>query len=258
MTPAWAARELWEAHFGDVGQADFVVEPTCGDGRMLQAIPAHVPAMGVEIDPILAASARERTGRDVIAGDIFETGIPRNVTVLFGNPPFKGKFLDKLLDRVGSVVVDGCRTGLIVPAYYMQSPSRVLRWNRGWTICAELLPRTLFTRSQLPIIFAIFTKDPMPKLSGMRLYYEADAVAQLKPLFRAEMVSGSGLWRQVVRLSLEQLGGRAHLADIYECVGHRRPTGNQHWREKIRQTLQRGAEFRGHGRGLWELDRQAA
>lgn len=252
MTPAWAARELWGAHFYDVGPADFVLEPTCGDGRMLQAIPPGVPACGWEIDPDMAEQARARTGRPVVTGDILSAEIPRNVTVLFGNPPFKVGFLDKLLDRVGAVVVDGCRTGLIVPAYFMQTPSRVIRWNKHWTICSELLPRTLFSKkAYLPIVFALFTKDPQPTLTGMGLYYEADAVGNLETVYRDELVSGSGLWKSVVELALTKLGGRAHLTEIYQIVGLRRPSKNPWWREKVRQMLQRG-DFISHGAGVWE------
>lgn len=249
MTPAWVARELWAAHFGDAGPSDHVFEPTCGDGRMLQAVPDYVPASGMEIDPRMADLARERTGRSVTTGDVLTAEIPKNITILFGNPPFKADFLDGLLNRVGEVVNDGCRTGLILPAYFMQSPSRVIRWNRAWTICAELLPRTIFARSQLPIIFALFTKDPQPRLTGMRLYHEVQQVADLKPVYRAELVNGTGTWRGVVAIALQELGGRAHVSDIYERVAPRRPTANQWWREKVRQTLQRN--FASEGAGVW-------
>jgi hypothetical protein len=51
---------------------------------------------------------------------------------------------------------------------------------------------------------------------------------------------------------LHGLGGRAHLTHIYEAMLARRPTENQHWREKIRQVLQLGP-FRNVGKGEWEL-----
>lgn len=257
MTPAWAARELWEAHFSDVGPSHSVIEPTCGDGRMLQAIAPEVPAFGVEIDPVLADRARERTGRLVLTGDVLKVEFPQDFNVVFGNLPFRAEFVDSMLERIASETEDGCRCGLLVPAYYFQTPSRVLRWNRMWTLSAELLPRTLWPRLMKPIIFALFTKDPVPKLNGMRLYIEADVINRLLPAkYREMMVSGKGLWSQVVLQTVQDLGGKAHLQDIYRVVERRRPTVNQWWREKVRQTLQRGP-FVPEGDGVWSL-REAA
>jgi adenine-specific DNA-methyltransferase len=257
MTPAWAARELVEAHFSDLELTDHILEPTCGDGRWIQALPDFVTVTAVDIDPLMTAKAHARTGREIITADIFDVEIPKSITAVVGNPPFEADFVDKLLTHIGEIVGDGCRAGFILPAYFMQSPSRVIRWNKRWTMSAELLPRTIFTRSQLPLIFSLFTKDPLPKMNGMRLYYEAQAVTEMRQVFREEMVTGSGKWRTVVRMALESLGHRASLSDIYDCVSTKRPTPNEHWREKIRQTLQRGNEFVPHGSGVWELKRAA-
>jgi site-specific DNA-methyltransferase (adenine-specific) len=259
MTPSWAARELWAAHFSHIGSGKTVLEPTCGDGRMLQAVPPHVDAFGIEIDPVEATKARERTGRQVITGDVLSLEFPRRFDVVFGNPKFKAGFLDSLLDKIALAASDGCECGLLVPAYFMQTPSRVLRWNRVWTIYPELLPRTLFPRSRLPIIFALFTKDPVPQLKGMRLFVEADAISCLKPEYREMMEKGRGLWDPVVEHALRELDGKAHLTLIYERVGRRRPTDNPYWREKVRQTLQRDeAKYQPCGNGVWELVPKAA
>ena len=257
MTPAWAARELWDAHFSDMGASDIGIEPTCGDGRMLQAIPAHIPAFGFEIDPDMAEKARARTGRPVANVDILEATLPDRFSFVFGNPPFRSNFLDALLDKIVDSMGDGCRCGLILPAYFMQTPRRVLRWNRTWTIFPELLPRTLFPRSRLPLIFTLFTKDPIPVLKGMRLYVEADSIEQMKKVYRDELEAGKGLWKPIVIDVLQKLGGRAHLAEIYNLVGRVRPSGNEWWKEKVRQTLQRGP-FISHGAGVWESQAVAA
>lgn len=256
FTPAWAARELWDAHFSDMDMADSGLEPTCGDGRMLQAIPDHVPAIGVEIDPVHAAAARRRTGREVIEGDVLTADLPDKFSFVFGNPPFTAAFLDGLLERIKDRMDDGCRCGLILPAYFMQTPSRVVRWNKVWTIYPELLPRTLFPRAHLPLIFSLFTKDPAPVLKGMRLFIEAHSIEDLRKDFREEMTSGRGLWRPIVVTALGKLGGKAHLAEIYEVVGMNRPSRNEWWREKVRQTLQRGP-FTSHGNGIWETRKAA-
>src|SRR3546814_14682276 len=69
QTPLYAAERLVERHFPDLGAKDLVLEPSCGIGAFLRAIPATTSAIGVEIDPERAAIARQRSGRPVIPGD---------------------------------------------------------------------------------------------------------------------------------------------------------------------------------------------
>jgi type I restriction-modification system DNA methylase subunit len=57
MTPDWAAEALVDRYFSDLGESDLVLEPSCGRGAFLRALPAHVQALGVEIDPNLAAGS---------------------------------------------------------------------------------------------------------------------------------------------------------------------------------------------------------
>ncbi len=251
MTPCWAAHELWSAFFADATAEDHVLEPTCGDGRMLAAVPAQVPAFGVEVDPVLAEAARARTGRRVLAADFLEADLPENFTIAFGNPPFEAKFMDRMLARLMDVCVPGARAGFIAPAYFLQSPSRVLRWNRMWSVGVELLPRTIFTRLSKSLVFAIFTKDPVPHLRGLRLYAEAEAVSGVGEEAREELCNRSGTWRAVVDWALRASGGKAHLGEIYDRVRGNRPSTNKFWHEKVRQTLQR--HFTSHGGGVWSV-----
>lgn len=88
FTPFWAAAELWDRDFSWVSSADVVIEPTCGPGPFLAAIPESVPAFGVEIDPDLAAIARRETGRECIVGDVCNVAFPSEPTVAVGNPHF--------------------------------------------------------------------------------------------------------------------------------------------------------------------------
>jgi site-specific DNA-methyltransferase (adenine-specific) len=257
MTPVWAGHELWSAFFSEATERDLVLEPTCGDGRMLAAVPGHIPAVGVEIDPGLAEKARARTGRRIITGDLFDVELPSGVTITWGNPPFSAKFMDRMLSRLQDCCVEGAQAGFIIPAYFLQNAGRVLRWNRLWTVGAEILPRTIFARLSKPIVFAIFTKDPLPRLRGLRLYAEAEAVSGLNPAAREEMISGSGLWKPLVVRVLAELGGEAHLGQIYQAVAGRRPSSNRFWHEKIRQTLQRGP-FTPMGSGVWKLNPELA
>lgn len=69
FTPAWAADLLVQRYFGDLQPSDNVLEPACGDGRFLMAIPPEVQAVGVEIDQAMAEAAivhhvgKKRAGR---------------------------------------------------------------------------------------------------------------------------------------------------------------------------------------------------
>jgi hypothetical protein len=61
-------------------------------------------------------------------------------------------------------------------------------------------------------------------------------------------------WRDLVQAALGDLGGEASLAQIYDSLaGTGHAARNPHWREKIRQTLQRGEEFEPLGGGRWRL-----
>lgn len=256
MTPAWAGRELYDAHFAHLAAGSIAIEPTCGDGRMLAAIPPHIEAMGVEIDPELADRARARCpNRKIQTGDLFKTDLPMRIDLAFGNLPFQADFMERALDLLFEHMQDGGICASIVPAYFLQTPGRVLRWSRRWSLYQEMLPRTLFPRLQCPICFSIFTRDPLPTFKSLRLYLEADAVEHLKEEFRREMNEGRGLWEPVVRRALHDLGGKAHLTLIYERVGQRRPSENPWWKEKVRQTLQR--HFAACGNGVWQIEKAA-
>ena len=54
MTPAWFCEMLYDAHFANLSEKDNVMESGCGMGACLAAIPPHVPAFCIEVDPKLA------------------------------------------------------------------------------------------------------------------------------------------------------------------------------------------------------------
>lgn len=65
--------------------------------------------------------------------------------------------------------------------------------------------------------------------------------------------SKNATWKDVVRAVMNKLGGKANLSDIYaEIEGHSKCEQNQHWKEKIRQTLQQG-QYKSNGNGYWEI-----
>lgn len=252
MTPDWAALELVERYFGDLTSADRVAEPTCGRGAFLRAIPQYVPAVGIEIDPSLAAEAVRLSGRQVIVGDFRTVELPFTPTAIIGNPPFQLRVIEDVLERAWELLPEDGRVGFILPCYTLQTPATIERLARRWSVRQDMIPRTLFHRLSHPLCFALLTKGAARGLVGFALYHEAAAIARLQARYRALLVEGErSVWAAVVRAALEVLGGRAELAEIYREIEGHRPTTNTFWQAKVRQTLQRIAIR--VGAGIWAL-----
>jgi site-specific DNA-methyltransferase (adenine-specific) len=240
FTPEWAAIELVERYFPDLGAGDLVLEPSAGRGAFLKAIPDHVDALGVELDPVLARECEANTGRRVISGDFLTVPLPENVTAIVGNPPFEVNIIAGFLSRAYRLLPDASRCGFLLPAYSMQTHPRVVNWLHRWSISVDLLPRRLFPRLRLPLIFATFTRNARREMIGMTLYAEAVDFDNLSKRARGVLTHGvprMGAWRALVDDVLSTLG-EASLPQLYEAIEPRRPTENQWWREKVRQQLQ--------------------
>ncbi|MFD2658513.1 hypothetical protein [Gracilibacillus thailandensis] len=62
-------------------------------------------------------------------------------------------------------------------------------------------------------------------------------------------------WRDLIQGALEWLGGKATLSQIYKVIeGSKKALKNNHWKEKIRQTLQLHDNFTAVDRGVWSLN----
>lgn len=240
FTPTWAAEALVAHFFPDLGADDQVVEPTCGPGAFLGAIPPHVPAIGIELDPFLAATARAATGRTVLVGDIRSVEIPGRPTAFIGNPPFDSDLIAALLGRAHEAMADGGRVGLILPCYVFQTPSAFLPLAARWSIAQDMIPRTLFRGLSMPLCFARFTRARRPVLQGFVLYGETDAIASLAGAYREVLARAPrSAWVRCVVEAMQRLGGTATLDQLYREIGGRRPSDTAWWREKVRQVAQR-------------------
>jgi len=238
FTPAWAAELLVRRHFPDLGPRDTVLEPSCGDGRFLMAIPPDVDAFGVEIDPRQAERAVANSGRQVVVGDFRTVELPRRPTVVIGNPPFDTEVFRGMLERCYDLLEYGGRAGFLLPVYMFQTSSVVMDYQRRWSLRQELLPRDLFEKLSCPIMWATFEKERRTVMSGLFLYAERAALADMHRDVRRLMVGNEATatcWRDVVRLALEACGGRATLQQLYTCIEGNRPSANPWWREKVRQ-----------------------
>lgn len=253
FTPRWVAEAIVERHFAHLSSRDRVLEPSCGPGAFLLALPDEVDAVGVEIDPVLAAQARAATGREIICGDFLRVD-PGPVTHIVGNPPFSADLVHGFLDRAHALLPEGGTCGFLLPAYILQTSSKVALMNRKWSMQAELVPRNVFPRLKLPLVFSMFRKDRARSLVGFFLFRETEDVSAMPREVRAALdgLDRGSVWRRAVRLAFAAAGDVvASLEALYAVV--ERPTPNRHWREKVRQVLQVYPEFSREPDGRWRV-----
>lgn len=248
FTPAWAAEAIVESKFGWLRAGHRVIEPSCGDGAFLCAFPAQVDVLGVEIDGALAALARQASGRPVLTGDFLTLAQEQlgQADAIVGNPPFSSDLVAGFLDRSAQLLKEGGEAGFILPAYILQTSSKVEQLSVQFSLEQELLPRNLFPRLKLPLCFVKFVKDRRRRLHGFLLYREAAEISRLQSCWRHALATTRGrhgVWYPVVRSCLAALGGEADLNTIYAAIEGRRPSTNPAWREKVRQVLQHPRRF---------------
>lgn len=249
FTPEWVADTIVERYFPDLTLCDGVVEPSCGDGAFLRVIPQHVPAVGVEIDPTFAEQARRSSGRPVIVGDFRTAELPFTPTVVLGNPPFQQRMVQAFIERAHEILPEEGRVGFLLPAFVFQTASTVDRLAQRWHMQQDMVPRNIFPRISMPICFALLTKGPKRGLVGFSLYHETESVRRLRMRYRALLAQGErSVWAAVVRAAMEVLGGEATLDELYHEIRGERPTTNQFWQAKVRQTVQRIGYRVGPGR----------
>ena len=251
FTPEWVAQALIERFYPGLGMWDQVVEPACGEGAFLRALPSAVAALGVEIDPHLAQLATASSGRPVLVGDFRTIELPVRPSLVVGNPPFNSSIVAGFLERAWELLPKDGEVGFILPAFAFQTASTVDAMADRWGIDQQMMPRNVFPRLAHPLCFARFTKGRRG-LVGFALYHEAAAVARLRARYRALLAQGErSTWAAVTRAAVEALGGEASLSEIYREIEGARPTANRYWRDKVRQQLQRIARRVGPAR--WAL-----
>ena len=252
FTPTWAAELLVAAHFPELGEGDVVAEPTCGTGTFLKAIPGHVRAYGVEIDPDLAAEARRTSGREVVTGDFTKAALPERPTAVIGNPPFDLGVIDAILDRCHELLPDDGKVGFILPAYAFQTASRIVEYRRKWSIRQEMIPRNLFRNMMKPLCFAVFRKDGLGRLDGFALYSELHDVNTMPKDGALALSTMASPWESALAGVLQATGGPATEEVLLAALEPVRPSGDPWWREKAAQALQSSGRFRSDG-GRWSL-----
>jgi hypothetical protein len=255
FSPEWAAWRLLDTYFSDLSGNDFVVDAGCGRGAFLKAVPAQVRAIGVEIDSELAAEARANTGRDVHVGDFRSIALPAGVTTVIGNPPFSRAVVEGFIDRAGAILPENGRCGFILPSSYVSFSSTLERLAQTFSVRADILPRNLFPRIQVPISFYLFTKEHVRKHHGFVLFEEAGEISGMPKNVKLALYRGANRespWHTAVKEVMRSLGGRATLSQIYESLQGKLPRPITTWKDTVRRTLQEG-KYENVGRGEWAL-----
>ncbi|HAR46593.1 MAG TPA: SAM-dependent methyltransferase [Nitrospiraceae bacterium] len=258
MTPAWATEELVDRYYRDLTGRDMVVEPSCGEGAFIKPFMERgIPVIGVEIDETLAAYAREDTGAPVVVGDFRTIPLDFQPTAIVGNPPYSVSLVKGFLARAARLLPDGGRCGFILPAYLMQTHGNVIAWNKVWSLSAEVLPRRIFPRLRLPLLFVQLRKEQIKTMIGFALYEQAVEIDSLRKSAKLILARPQrmGAWRALVTECLKLAGGKASLDELYQMIEPKRPTGNRWWKEKVRQTLQ--YHFERVSPGVWSVMEEA-
>jgi cyclopropane fatty-acyl-phospholipid synthase-like methyltransferase len=251
LTPSWAAEALILRYFNDLTASDRVVEFGCGTGRWQRVLRHLFPetrSVGVESDPALAREAID-SGCEVIIGDACKVELPIEPTVSMGNWPFAAATFNTFLKRSHEILPEEGRCGVLTTVYSFQTTSRVMQYLDHWSVNVELLPRDMFPRLQDALVFALFRKNTRRVMVGLGLYDVTSAARALGKHYRTLVDEKPTTWWAAIESALSRLGGEATLDQIYAITT--RVTGNQYWREKIRQQLQLHAKPISKGR--WAL-----
>lgn len=249
FTAPWFASLMVQHYFPDLDEADLILEPSAGRGALIKAIPDHVPAIGVEIDPEVAQLARESSGRQIITGDFTTVDIPFTPTGIIGNPPFDLSVFEMMLSRSYELLPKDKKAVFLLPAYFYQTAKSVIRFRHKWSMSLDMVPRDIYPGLSKPLVIGQFIKDGKRIMSNMLFYMEKvefdDMSARSKEILKDQ--ARRSVWKDLVVDAVKSLGGRAKLKQIYDFVSPKRPTENPFWREQIRKVAQKALTRVGHG-----------
>jgi len=249
FTPFWAAEQLVEDALRHEGRVS-CLEPACGTGAFLAAIPSELPAIGIDIDPLVIPAAHANSGREILLGDFRTVDlVGYSPELIIGNPPFDSRMIDAFLDRAHHLLPEGGLVALILPSTIYRT-RRIARLSERFALDINLIPKTLFGRLEYPLTWAKLRKGRPRTFSGLMLFAEQHAVEQMRDHIR-EAVERPGTWRVAVEAALASLGGAAALPAIYDAITPERRRDRPFWQEKVRQILQRHCEP--IERGRWAL-----
>jgi len=181
------------------------------------------------------------------------------------NPPFDrrsiGYWLSKMADHGNGIALTHARTDT---AWFFKNI-----WNRASGLLF-LRGRVIFHKpdgsqqttlagrvanSGAPVVLAAYGMQDMDVLGGCGL--EGHFVPLRLPRALVAVIIGQ-TWSEVLEGLMSKQSGPVALQDIYRALaGHPKTRSNNHWRAKIRQTLQRG-RFKHCEKGVWGYEPQSS
>jgi SAM-dependent methyltransferase len=170
----------------ELGRPPRIVDPACGDGRLLAAAGVAIRErfgvdprpllVGVEIDPEVAAATRRRLGVEVIVGDgrTVRDGAPFDVVL--GNPPYLSQ-LAAITTRGGHSALGGGPYA-DVAAEFLAASLQLARADGGRV--GLVLPLSILaTRDVRPI------RDEVERVAALDLWWWSE-----RPVFDAQVRTG--------------------------------------------------------------------
>lgn len=124
-TPRWVTVAMLDAI--DFPRGFNIVEPSCGDGAILDVLRERYDARalrGIELDVARGQEARRRIGCTITLGD-YLAWAPRpgaEPSWIVGNPPFS--LAQRFVEHSLSIVDDGCRITFLLRLAFLSSQSR--------------------------------------------------------------------------------------------------------------------------------------
>src|SRR3546814_15984600 len=89
-----------------------------------------------------------------------------------------------------------------------------MQWTERFALDVKTIPRSLFSRISMPLVWATFIKTQRRTMIGLMLFAEQNAVENMPKAVRRRL-AGPGTWREAVQHELEATGGQASITDIY-------------------------------------------
>lgn len=113
--------------------------------------------------------------------------------------------------------------------------------------------RTTYSGRFIPIVheYLLLLRKDAPLVYPLLMSYRLEGDIRDMP---------GATWRDILADAMESFQGPAELEKIYEMVGrHKRAQSQEHWKDKVRQTLQYHPKiFFSPHRGVWGLKKQAS
>jgi len=269
-------RDLYEALTPKV-----VIDPCIGSGTSMDvAREMGIESYGLDLHSgfnLLRDSILEATGKP---GDLVVSHLPYHDMVVYSGSQYEGvhkddlsrcESVDDFLEKAHFALLNQ-RDATSPGGWYATLIGDQRRNGRYYSYQAEFI-----ARMPADELKSVIVKAQHNTVSGRKQYgaiggglprieheylliwqrpEQISVLVTLKNLMNQARKRTESTWRGIVRQALVSLGGQAHLSDVYQHIEKSAPErlqNNQHWKAKIRQTLQKAPAFARVDTGVWQL-----